>query len=95
MTKETTSGSGLPATFRRQTRPLSILAAAAFIITIGAATGALGQSGSDKVPTPPTGNQQSSGDASSTRSGSGGNETIFRPKETISPGKPVSFPSDI
>ena len=80
---------------RRQTKPPLVLAATAFVVTLGVAAGALSQNGTDKAPPPPTDKRQSSGGTSSAQSGNGTAETIFRPKETIAPGKPVSFPSDI
>ncbi|MGB0631771.1 MAG: hypothetical protein ACPGRZ_13860 [Alphaproteobacteria bacterium] len=58
--------------------------------------GAKAQAESDKAPPPPaTDTRQTTSPKSPAGSGSARGQTVFRPKETIAPGKPVSFPSDI
>ena len=69
--------------------------AATLIAVVGIAANATAQNGAEKAP-PSTSDTKSSSTAQTTAgSAKGAGQTVFRPTETIAPGKPVSFPSDI
>ena len=69
--------------------------AATLTAAVGMAANAMAQNGAEK--TPPSTSETKSSSTGQTTAGSakGPGQTVFRPKETIAPGKPVSFPSDI
>ena len=69
----------------------------AFAMTVVMAGAAAAQNQDDKKPPSTSGATQQPASGASTGSGdrSGPDQTVFRPKETIAPGKPVSFPADI
>lgn len=81
---------------RRRTRLRAAAAVATLIGAFSLTAGAFAQADREKTPPPPaTDTRQTTSPQSPAGSGGGSDQTVFRPKETIAPGKPVSFPSDI
>ena len=95
MTKEMISDLGLPVMFRYRTR-LNFLFSAAIIAAICVyAVHANTKDNPEKLPpSSPSSAQPTKLPQSATKIVKPG-ENVFRPQETVAPGKPVSFPSDI
>ena len=68
--------------------------AAPLVLAVALAATTIAMAQGDGKQTPSTGTQQPATTGASGPKQSSG-PTVFRPKETIAPGKPVSFPSDI
>lgn len=79
-------------------RPTSRILAIVAALTVSAAlsAGAAAQNDGKKKPSATaSGTTQKSAPGTSSARRSRAGQTVFRPKETIAPGKPVSFPADI
>lgn len=72
-----------------------VAGAAAFAGVISLASVGFAQSDKKKPFSTSAATEQASGAASSTKTKRKTRKTVFRPKETIAPGKSVSFPPDI
>ena len=72
-----------------------VAGAAAFAGAISLASMGFAQTDKKKTFSTSAATEQASGAASSTKTKRQTRKTVFRPKETIAPGKSVSFPPDI
>ena len=81
--------------YKRRTKSPAAMTVVVLIAVLGMATGALAQKGDVKTPPPKSGTGPSTTSSPPAAADANSDQTVFRPKETIAPGKPVSFPSDI
>ena len=81
--------------FKHRNNILTWAIAATLIAAVGMAANATAQNGAEKAPPSTSGTKSSSTAQTTAGPAKGAGQTVFRPKETIAPGKPVSFPSDI